>query len=112
LAIDGSVERFDDVLMTAHCAPVDILVRTSGEIRLSDFLLWQVCIIYIDANKTTVLGQMPDLFPRSDVARNFILALSLPLVVFSHNADAIKMMINIELLTKSHSVVIYLRLRG
>ncbi|GAA5812796.1 hypothetical protein MFLAVUS_006254 [Mucor flavus] len=28
-------------LFTAGCPPLDILVRTSGEIRLSDFLLWQ-----------------------------------------------------------------------
>ncbi|KXS19212.1 dehydrodolichyl diphosphate synthetase [Gonapodya prolifera JEL478] len=35
-------------LFTAEAPPVDILVRTSGETRLSDFLLWQVC------EKTTV----------------------------------------------------------
>ncbi|CAO3698330.1 unnamed protein product [Rhizopus stolonifer] len=28
-------------LFTSDCPPLDILVRTSGEIRLSDFLLWQ-----------------------------------------------------------------------
>ncbi|KAI7870174.1 di-trans,poly-cis-decaprenylcistransferase [Spinellus fusiger] len=28
-------------LFTAECPPLDIIVRTSGEIRLSDFLLWQ-----------------------------------------------------------------------
>lgn len=30
-----------DHLFTSTCPPLDILVRTSGEIRLSDFLLWQ-----------------------------------------------------------------------
>ncbi|KNC74922.1 hypothetical protein SARC_12542, partial [Sphaeroforma arctica JP610] len=32
---------FADHLYTAGCGEVDVLVRTSGEIRLSDFLLWQ-----------------------------------------------------------------------
>lgn len=36
----------DDQLMTTlgGSPPVDILIRTSGVKRLSDFLLWQVCI--------------------------------------------------------------------
>lgn len=33
-------------LFTAKSPPLDILIRTSGEIRLSDFLLWQVSFIY------------------------------------------------------------------
>ena len=32
----------EENLMTSHYPPVDYLVRTSGECRLSNFLLWQV----------------------------------------------------------------------
>ncbi|SCW00668.1 LAFE_0C09296g1_1 [Lachancea fermentati] len=32
----------DDNLYTGHLPPVDLLVRTSGVTRLSDFLIWQV----------------------------------------------------------------------
>jgi ditrans,polycis-polyprenyl diphosphate synthase len=32
----------DECLYTSQCSPVDLLVRTSGEMRFSDFLLWQV----------------------------------------------------------------------
>ena len=32
----------DKCLYTNHCSQVDLLVRTSGEMRFSDFLLWQV----------------------------------------------------------------------
>ena len=30
-----------DALYTAHCADPDLIVRTAGEYRLSNFLLWQ-----------------------------------------------------------------------
>ena len=39
---DGAEELIERALMTDADAPVDLLIRTSGETRLSDFMLWQV----------------------------------------------------------------------
>lgn len=33
---------FEDYLMTKDLPPIDLLIRTSGEIRISNFLLWQI----------------------------------------------------------------------
>ncbi|KAI8369412.1 di-trans,poly-cis-decaprenylcistransferase [Radiomyces spectabilis] len=38
---DLTEQTIADHLFTATCPPLDILIRTSGEVRLSDFLLWQ-----------------------------------------------------------------------
>ncbi|MFC2469286.1 MAG: undecaprenyl diphosphate synthase family protein, partial [Negativicutes bacterium] len=38
-AIDGA--RFEACLDTAGLPPVDFVIRTSGDLRLSNFLLWQ-----------------------------------------------------------------------
>jgi ditrans,polycis-polyprenyl diphosphate synthase len=47
---DINEDLIEQCLYTSHSRPVDLLVRTSGEVRLSDFLLWQVkferCIKY------------------------------------------------------------------
>ena len=34
-------EDISSVLYTAHCPPPDLIVRTGGELRLSNFLMWQ-----------------------------------------------------------------------
>ena len=34
--------EFEEFLMTADYPPVDVCIRTSGEQRLSNFLLWQL----------------------------------------------------------------------
>ena len=38
---DISVRTFEDELDTAGQPPVDLLIRTSGDLRVSNFLLWQ-----------------------------------------------------------------------
>ena len=43
LAIDDiNEEVFESHLMTANLPPVDLMIRSSGEVRLSNFLLWQL----------------------------------------------------------------------
>lgn len=39
---DVTEELVDNTIYSAGSAPVDLLIRTSGEKRLSDFMLWQV----------------------------------------------------------------------
>ena len=41
LPIDISQHLMDSCMYTQDCPPLDLLVRTSGEVRLSNFLLWQ-----------------------------------------------------------------------
>lgn len=46
-----SEDEFAQYLMTAHLPEVDLLVRTSGEQRLSNYLLWQVAyseFVFVD----------------------------------------------------------------
>lgn len=39
---DLSIEIIDNCLYTYPSPPPDLLIRTSGETRLSDFMIWQV----------------------------------------------------------------------
>ena len=34
--------EFQKRLLTNHCSDPDVLIRTSGEVRISNFLLWQM----------------------------------------------------------------------
>lgn len=60
LAVDGKIEPKDidetlieSHLMTAHLPEPDLLIRTSGEVRLSNFMLWQLA--YAEFSFTDVL---------------------------------------------------------
>jgi undecaprenyl diphosphate synthase len=43
LSVDAIDEaEFERHLLTSHCGDPDVLIRTSGEIRISNYLLWQL----------------------------------------------------------------------
>ncbi|WP_150466875.1 polyprenyl diphosphate synthase [Francisella sp. SYW-9] len=42
VSLDDISEQMFDEYLTAGNEPVDLLIRTSGEVRLSDFMLWQL----------------------------------------------------------------------
>lgn len=50
-AEDVNAERFESYLDTAGLPPPDMLIRTSGELRLSNFMLWQAAyteLVFVD----------------------------------------------------------------
>ena len=55
-------DRFGRYLPTAHLPPLDLLIRTSGEQRVSNFMLWELA--YAELVFTDVLW--PD-FRKSDL---------------------------------------------
>ena len=69
--LDGSISRLkidEDLiatsLYTAACPDPDLLIRTSGEMRISNFLLWQIA--YAELYVTETLW--PDFTPRRPAA--------------------------------------------
>lgn len=49
--LDITEKDFENYLMTKDYPPIDCLIRTSGEYRLSNFLLWQIAyseLIFVD----------------------------------------------------------------
>ena len=52
-------ELFSQYLFTAHCPDPDLIIRTGGEHRISNFLLWQSA--YSEMYHTSTLW--PDLQP-------------------------------------------------
>lgn len=49
--LDITEKEFENYLMTKDYPPIDCLIRTSGEYRLSNFLLWQIAyseLIFVD----------------------------------------------------------------
>jgi len=45
------VERFNSFMPTASLPPLDLLIRTSGELRISNFMLWEMAyaeLVFID----------------------------------------------------------------
>jgi undecaprenyl diphosphate synthase len=62
IAVDE--QMISDRLYTAHVPDPDLLIRTSGEMRVSNFLLWQIA--YAELYVTETLG--PD-FTRTDLLR-------------------------------------------
>jgi undecaprenyl diphosphate synthase len=48
---DISAEQFEQALDTSELPPADLLIRTSGELRLSNFMLWQAAyaeLVFLD----------------------------------------------------------------
>ncbi|MCZ2258792.1 isoprenyl transferase [Sporosarcina sp. G11-34] len=80
LAQEGvlSVENIDETvinshLMTAHLPEPDLLIRTSGEVRLSNFMLWQLAytefsftdVLWPDFDEQCMLNAMKEFQSRS-----------------------------------------------
>ena len=63
---DLDERRFGDFLYTAGQPDPDLLIRTSGEMRVSNFLLWQIAYAEIWVTETLVARFPPPRSARSD----------------------------------------------
>lgn len=62
LSIDE--EEFEKYLMTAGFPPVDLLIRTSGEQRISNYLLWQIAYAELEFVPESWPEFTPEVFER------------------------------------------------
>ncbi|WJY28707.1 MULTISPECIES: isoprenyl transferase [Sporosarcina] len=70
---DITEETVGDAMMTRHLPDPDLLIRTSGEVRLSNFMLWQLAyaelafteVLWPDFNENTMLDILEDYQKRS-----------------------------------------------
>jgi len=49
---DINEDYFSSLLLTGDCPDPDLLIRTSGELRISNFLLWQIAYSELYFTKT------------------------------------------------------------
>lgn len=54
---DVSESLLDKCLYTSNSPDPDLLIRTSGEVRLSDFLLWQVKFLFFSIKYSTFASE-------------------------------------------------------
>ena len=71
-ASDISEILLEKCLYTAHSRPVDLVIRTSGEVRLSDFMLWEVRLwfCFLTSSWTFANGHAVGLFVELGIHRH------------------------------------------
>lgn len=75
---DITEEDIESHLMTSKVGspPLDILIRTSGVKRLSDYLLWQVCLIVnsllLHTSKSPFFSRLLTFFPTGNSAAKIL----------------------------------------
>uniref|UniRef100_A0A1B0CHF7 ditrans,polycis-polyprenyl diphosphate synthase [(2E,6E)-farnesyldiphosphate specific] n=1 Tax=Lutzomyia longipalpis TaxID=7200 RepID=A0A1B0CHF7_LUTLO len=65
---DVNEEEVEGNLQTNRCSKPDLLIRTSGETRLSNFLLWE--IVHISVSTNTLRVKWTTLYTLRMIERN------------------------------------------